>query len=42
MSEADNAWSQGREHWWKAHEAAMLALGSAQEVIVSTLIWVDF
>ena len=25
--------AQGGEEWWKLHEAAMLALGSAQEII---------
>ena len=24
---------QGNQDWWKAHEAAMLALGSVQEII---------
>lgn len=37
VSEAANARSQGRDEWWKVHEAAMLALGSAQEVIESQI-----
>ena len=37
VTEAVTARSQGREEWWKVHEAAMLALGSAQEVIESQI-----
>ena len=33
LSEADQAKASGNENWWKAHEAAMLALGSVHEVI---------
>ena len=29
--------AQGGEEWWKLHEAAMLALGSAQEIIESQI-----
>ncbi|MFB1027462.1 MAG: hypothetical protein QMC27_05845, partial [Flavobacteriaceae bacterium] len=31
LSEADQAKASGNENWWKAHEAAMLALGSVHE-----------
>jgi len=37
VTEAGLARSQGRDEWWKVHEAAMLALGSAQEVIESQI-----
>ena len=33
VSQAETARREGRDEWWKIHEAAMLALGSAQEVI---------
>jgi len=33
LTEAGQARAAGREEWWKMHEAAMLALGSAQEVL---------
>ena len=33
VTQAEVARREGREEWWKIHEAAMLALGSAQEVI---------
>merc|ERR1719447_1147943 len=37
VREAATARSQGKEEWWKVHEAAMLALGSAQETIESQI-----
>ena len=37
LTEAVTARSQGREEWWNVHEAAMSALGSAQEVIESQI-----
>ena len=37
MTEAVTARSLGREEWWKVHEAVVLALGSAQEVIESQI-----
>jgi len=33
VGEAAAQRAQGKEEWWKVHEAAMLALGSAQETI---------
>ena len=33
LREAGEARAAGNEAWWKIHEATMLALGSAQEVI---------
>ena len=33
MNDAKTVRSSGRDEWWKLHEAAMLALGSSQEVI---------
>ena len=33
VTEAKSVRAAGREEWWKLHEAAMLALGSAQDVI---------
>ena len=33
VAEAGQSRAAGNEAWWKLHEAAMLALGSAQEVI---------
>ena len=37
MREAAVSRAQGNEAWWKVHEAAMLALGSAQEIIESRI-----
>ena len=34
LAEAEQAKSAGSPNWWKIHEASMLALGSAQEVIL--------
>jgi importin-9 len=33
LREAGEARAAGNQSWWKIHEATMLALGSAQEVI---------
>jgi hypothetical protein len=33
LGESEQAKISGNENWWKGHEATMLALGSAQEVI---------
>jgi len=33
VTEAAASRAQGKEEWWKVHEATMLALGSAQDVI---------
>lgn len=37
LSEAEQRRRAGEETWWKLHEASMLALGSAQEVIESQI-----
>ncbi|XP_068125456.1 importin-9 [Hyperolius riggenbachi] len=34
LQEAEQIKSQGGEHWWKIHEACMLALGSVKSVII--------
>ncbi|XP_018412390.1 PREDICTED: importin-9 [Nanorana parkeri] len=34
LHEAEQIKSQGGEHWWKIHEACMLALGSVKSVII--------
>ena len=36
VTEAKAVRAQGGEEWWKLHEAAMLALGSAQVRILSS------
>ena len=41
LTEAGQARVAGREEWWKMHEAAMLALGSAQEVVSVCLAVLD-
>ena len=33
MNDAKGVRASGRDEWWKLHEAAMLALGSSQDVI---------
>merc|ERR1719309_1798821 len=37
MGEAAAQRAHGKEEWWKIHEAAMLALGSAQEIFESQI-----
>ncbi|XP_072336821.1 importin-9 isoform X2 [Scyliorhinus torazame] len=37
LQEAEQAKSDGNVHWWKIHEACMLALGSVKNVITESL-----
>ncbi|XP_067100238.1 importin-9 [Osmerus mordax] len=37
LQEAEQARSTGNEHWWKVHEACMLALGSVKTVITENV-----
>uniref|UniRef100_A0A8C6PT57 Importin 9 n=2 Tax=Nothobranchius furzeri TaxID=105023 RepID=A0A8C6PT57_NOTFU len=37
LQEAEQAKSSGNEHWWKIHEACMLALGSVKTIITENV-----
>ncbi|KAG5275289.1 hypothetical protein AALO_G00145750 [Alosa alosa] len=37
LQEAEQARSSGNEHWWKVHEACMLALGSVKTIITENV-----
>nr|XP_048682581.1 importin-9 isoform X7 [Caretta caretta] len=37
LQEAEQAKNSGAEHWWKIHEACMLALGSVKSVITDSV-----
>ncbi|KAF7666677.1 hypothetical protein LDENG_00096850 [Lucifuga dentata] len=37
LQEAEQAKNSGNEHWWKIHEACMLALGSVKTIITENL-----
>uniref|UniRef100_A0A8C9WF80 Importin 9 n=1 Tax=Scleropages formosus TaxID=113540 RepID=A0A8C9WF80_SCLFO len=37
LQEAEQAKSSGTEHWWKIHEACMLALGSVKTIITENV-----
>ncbi|ELK34962.1 Importin-9, partial [Myotis davidii] len=37
LQEAEQAKSSGAEHWWKIHEACMLALGSVKSVLTDSV-----
>ena len=37
LAEAEQSKSSGNPNWWKIHEACMLALGSAQDVLVRNM-----
>ncbi|XP_031423786.1 importin-9 [Clupea harengus] len=37
LQEADQARNSGNEHWWKIHEACMLALGSVKTIITENV-----
>ena len=37
LQEAEQSKNSGTEHWWKIHEACMLALGSVKSIITDSV-----
>ena len=37
LGEAEQAKAAGNPSWWKIHEACMMSLGSAQDVLISQI-----